>query len=246
MNEREIIVLADCHLRGPDDQQQPLLVDFLRRHRPKRLVLLGDIFEFLAGRNTAAEVAYRPVLQALADFEELDYLEGNHDFDLSRSIFGLYRARIHPGAAILTLHDRFVLALHGDRASPRDAGTVLLRAALQSTPVRFLRDRVLPPDWLFSFALRFAEISRRRRWPGREEEEHWSREKALHLGQRLGVKLVLFGHSHQPLLERCGAIVLANPGRSVASGSYLQIAGGAVSLRSFPDGKLLAGPQTFI
>ncbi len=245
MNERmKTLFLADSHLCGSRDPNQRAMVEFLvRRGKQCRLVLLGDIFEFLAGRNRAAESAYAPVLEALAGFAEIDLLEGNHDFDLSPEITGLGRARIHPGPALLEIDGRRVLAVHGDRSSPFDLGTRLLRRFLQSAPTRYLRDRVLPQEWLFRFALRFARVSRWKSWPGRSQEAAHSLRQALSLARRHRARLAVFAHTHHPLLRREGRLVIANPGMAVEGGSYLELGGGRISLRAFPGGEILSpGP----
>lgn len=234
------VFLADSHLRGPQDPNQRLLVDFLRSQAGScRLVLLGDIFEFLAGRNRAAEEAYAEVLEGLAAFSPLEVLEGNHDFDLSPDIPGLAAASIHPGPVMLEFGARRLLAVHGDRSSPRDVGTKLLRRFLQSAPTRFLRDHVLPANWLFRFALGFASLSRWRPWPGRSREAVHSLRQAVKLASACGAEAAVFAHTHRPLLERRDSLVAANPGMAVGGGSYLELAGDSFSLRSFPEGKVL-------
>lgn len=162
----EVIFLADAHLKGPDDPNQQAFIDFLDRIDPVpgAIVILGDVFEFFSGRNRAAEAAYRPVLQRLERFAPFHFTEGNHDYDLSSDIPELSRVLIHPGPIDTRLHGVTIRLEHGDRADPFDLGTKLLRAFLQSAPARWLRDRVLPQDWLFHFGLSFARASRRRVW----------------------------------------------------------------------------------
>ncbi|RLB56228.1 MAG: hypothetical protein DRI34_09450 [Deltaproteobacteria bacterium] len=234
-----VIFLADAHLRGPADTNQQCLLEFLEAQTADVLVLVGDMFEYLAGRNYAAEDAYRPVLEALARFPRLHFFEGNHDFDLSPEIPGLGSCRLWPGGGLLTLDDRHVWVTHGDRASPWDLGTRLLRQALQSRPLRLLRDRVLPQSWLFRFALEFAGWSRRGFWPGRQQEAVHARRRAWRQGLAAGAQAVVFAHTHVALLQRAGPLLLANPGPAVRGGSYLELAGGVFSLRSMPDGKIL-------
>jgi len=236
------LVLADAHLRGRADPRQAAMVEFLskRAGRCDALVLLGDFFEFLAGQNRAAARAYLPVLEALAGFERLEIIEGNHDFDLSTRLPGLARARIHSGPADLELSGWRCRLFHGDRTLATDWGTRALRAALQSDALRMIRDRLLPDGLLFRFALAFAELSRKKTWPGRAGEAEAARARAEAELINSGSQAVLFAHTHHALILPCRGGVLANPGAAEPGGSYLELTPGRIRLRSFPAGGDLA------
>ncbi|MBN2498195.1 MAG: metallophosphoesterase [Deltaproteobacteria bacterium] len=235
-----ILILADAHLRGGGEAQSAML-RFLSAQRADDagLVILGDLFDYLAGVNPHALRAYRPVLDALARYRKIVYIEGNHDFDLEPASCGLPRARVFPGPTRLELGGKLVLLMHGDRCDPADLGTRALRAALQSRPVRWLRDEVLPGGALFRFALAFARASRSRTWPGRRDEAAAVERRAAAELRRGGLDAVLFAHTHRPLLRRTASGILANPGPAVPGGSYLAIESPRIQLRAFPDGALL-------
>lgn len=236
-----VVFLADAHLRGRDDRNQQALVEFLRSRpaRPGGIVVLGDLFEFFAGNNRRAAAEYAPVIEALRRFAPFHYLEGNHDFDLCPEILSLPPQFVHPGPVCLSIQDVRLLLRHGDRAAPGDLGTRALRAALQSRALRWLRDRVLPDSGVFEFAMRFAKFSRRGAWPGRGREateiQRWMRREMKARGARAGI----FAHTHQGLLARAPEGLLANPGRATPGGSYLELASGHLTLRSFPEGDIL-------
>jgi UDP-2,3-diacylglucosamine pyrophosphatase LpxH len=237
-----VIFLADAHLNGPRDPNQEALLAFLNRIEPipGSVVILGDLFEFFSGSNRTAEAAYRPILQRLASFAPFHFIEGNHDYDLSPKIPELARWRIHPGPIDTSVQGVSVRLMHGDRTNPFDLGTRLLRGCLQSMPVRWLRDSVLPQEWLFDFALAFARQSRKRVWLGRAHEDRWARRKALRELQRHPVEAVVYAHTHLALLERLSSGgVLANPGQAVVGGSYLKLSNRTFSLHRFPEGDLL-------
>jgi UDP-2,3-diacylglucosamine pyrophosphatase LpxH len=236
------LVLADAHLRGASDPEQGVMVRFLQTWQPRchALVLLGDFFEFLAGENQAAIRSYRPVLERLGGFAQLEYVEGNHDFDLSTAIPGLTHARIHAGPVDLHLGGLACRLLHGDRSSPTDLGTRLLRAALQSSLIRRARDSWLPHRPVFEFALAFAWASRRFAWPGRAHEDEATRSRALEELEPGGRQAVLYAHTHKPLLERTDRGLLANPGEARTGGSFLLLSGRTIGLRRYPSADLLA------
>ncbi len=236
------IFLADAHLNGRQDPNQQALLEFLNDIEPipGSVVILGDLFEFFSGRNRAAEAAYRPVLQRLASLAPFHFLEGNHDYDLSSDIPELAQWWIHPGPINTRVQGLTLRLAHGDRANPFDLGTRLLRRCLQNAPVRWLRDSVLPQEWLFRFGLAFAQRSRKRTWFGRAHEARWARRTALRELRRHRVDAVVYAHTHLPLLERLpSGGVLANPGQAVVGGSYLKLSERTFSLHRFPSGELL-------
>ena len=238
---KQILFIADAHLRGRHDKNQDSLVRFLNQMEPVAggLVVVGDLFDFLAGKNQAAAEAYAPILEAMHRFAPYQYIEGNHDFDLSSDIPGLAGAIIQPGPVTLKLNGFVFRVLHGDRSSPTDFGTRLLRRSLQSLPIRFARDYLLPDKLIFRFALAFATFSRHNTWPGRLNEADSARRVALDQGVASGADVVVYAHTHRPLLEKTRQLVLANTGSALAGGSYLSLDGDTLCLHRFPDGEIL-------
>jgi len=235
-----VIFLADAHLRGRSDTNQQAMVEFLGRNPlPGGLVILGDLFDFLAGNNRVAAEAYRPVLEALEPWAPVHYLEGNHDFDLHPDLFAPGTVVIHPGPVTLNLGGLRIRLLHGDRTSPTDLGTRLLRRMLQSPPLRFARDRLLPDAVVFRLAMAFAVLSRRSTWPGRSNEIQAAYYEAKKQRENQRADAVVFAHTHQALLEQASSGPIANPGSAVVSGSYLRLENRAFSLHRFPDGARL-------
>ena len=238
---RETFFLADSHLRGPADENQPVMIRFLEEHASSTstLVVVGDMFDFMAGYNRAVIEAYRPVLDALSLWPDIHFFEGNHDFDLSPRMPGLRGARLWTRPSTIRVSGRDVRVLHGDRASPSDIGTRLLRMALQSTSMRFIRDHILPDGLVFRFALAFATMSRRNTWPGRGNEEHHARLRAISEAVGAGTDMVVFAHTHKSILMRLDDITVANPGAAVDGGSFLFLKDNIMRLRRFPDGETL-------
>jgi UDP-2,3-diacylglucosamine hydrolase len=238
-----VIFIADAHLRGRSDPNQQALVEFLSQDpRPGGLVILGDLFDFLAGNNRVAVEAYRPVLEAFEPWAPVHYLEGNHDFDLHPDVFSPGTVMIHPGPVTLELGGLRIRLLHGDRTSPTDLGTRMLRRMLQSTPIRFARDRLLPDSAVFSLAMAFAVLSRRSTWPGRANESQAAFSAARRQLESHRADAVVFAHTHRALLEQVPSGAIANPGPAVVSGSYLRLENRDFSLHRFPDGARLGTP----
>ena len=235
-----VIFIADAHLRGRRDPNQTALVEFLGRDPvPGGLVILGDLFDFLAGNNRVAADEYRPVLEAFGAWAPVHYLEGNHDFDLHPALFAPGTVVVHPGPVTLQLGGLRIRLLHGDRTSPADLGTRLLRRMLQSAPLRFARDRLLPDAAVFRLAMAFAVLSRHSTWPGRADEYLAALKEARRQLESHRVDAVVFAHTHQALLEQSASGSIANPGPAVNQGSYLRLGKRRFSLHRFPDGARL-------
>ncbi len=243
--QKTVLFLADAHLRGPADPNQELVQVVLRRYlaRGAGLVVIGDLFDFLAGDNRTATEVYRPVLDLMAQFHPFYYFEGNHDFDLSPRTKGLTQAIIHPGPATVKLNGFRIRLMHGDRTCPNDVGTRWLRKVLQSGLMRLVRDRLLSDRFVFQFALRFATASRNLTWPGRGQEPDSARNEALQQGKIHDTDAAIFAHTHRCLLEEHPHLALLNPGPANLGGSFATLKGDALCLHRFPDGKdLPPGP----
>ncbi len=239
LTDGPIFFLADAHLKGSSDPNQLILQQFLNaNHTPHaRLVILGDLFDYMAGPNQAVKRTYANIIDTLKNYAPIDYIEGNHDFDLSDQVLGCNTANIHPFPTTLCFQGLSIYAFHGDRTSPTDIATRLLRRTLQSPPIRALRDRIVPDQLALDFALAFARFSRKKTWPGRSKEAGSVRKRAILELCRRDVDLVVFAHTHEALLENTQFGVIANPGAAEPGGSFLKLEHCTLSLHRFPDGQ---------
>ncbi|UYG07529.1 UDP-2,3-diacylglucosamine diphosphatase [Halomonas sp. M4R1S46] len=113
------LFVSDVHL-GTRDCQAELLASLLRRVRPERLYLVGDIVDLIAMRKRAVLL---PAQQRLAARLlrlarggcEIIYIPGNHDAALRR-LCGLrvHRVRIERRMIHTTADGRRLLVSHGD------------------------------------------------------------------------------------------------------------------------------------
>ena len=218
------------------------MLEFLHRCRQQasHLILLGDMFEYLAGSNRTSHRAYAQVLRALAAWEQVDYVEGNHDFDLLADRLGVPGLCLHPEPTVADRSGLRIGLLHGDGCNPDDLGTRALKRALKSSGVRWLRDRILPDPLVHHFAM--AEFRRRQTWPGRNEESQAVLRHARQWQASAKLDLVLFAHTHQAHLECSESACLVNPGAAQPGGSYAWLDDQGLSIRGFPDGQLRQGP----
>ncbi len=111
-------VISDAHY----SHQRPQLLNFLKaihskKLRPTQLILMGDIFDTLFGCVAYTQEINREAIDILNNISieiEVIYLEGNHDFQLSK---------IFPNAKIFTIQEqpliakyngKVILLAHGD------------------------------------------------------------------------------------------------------------------------------------
>lgn len=208
-----VLTVSDAHLL---DARGPAATDFLAflsRARTADLVVLnGDIFEFLVGRQRRALAVYGPILEALeelADAVETVYIEGNHDFHL---------ARVLPET--VAVRERFELVdaggctvwLHGDTVGP-DLTYRFLRGALR-TPVVRLATEHLPANLVWALATRWAHTSRSLQSPA-DTAELEARTPAVRRILAAGVDRLITGHLHLP--ER----LLLDQGEWVVLGAWM-------------------------
>lgn len=128
----DAVVVSDVHCDGPDSPTQVAFLRFLGGLRTRRLVLAGDIFHTFWCPAGVPFPAYRPVLDALADFD-LVVLPGNHDWALGR--FFAASAEVAIGTtAELRLGHLTAEVTHGDEVdeSPATAASTGCSAALRS------------------------------------------------------------------------------------------------------------------
>lgn len=113
------LFISDLHM-GTPDCQAALLDSLLRRVRPKRLYLVGDIIDLIAMRKravlpSAQQRLVARVLRLARGGCEVIYIPGNHDAAL-RKLCGLklYNVRIERRMIHVTVDNRRLLVSHGD------------------------------------------------------------------------------------------------------------------------------------
>lgn len=231
------LALADAHLRSPDSAAWRDLLAFLAGPATAGdlVVLAGDTFDFLVGRQRRALALYRPVIEAieaLADRRQVVVLEGNHDFHLRAALPSAVRVCEH---FELDLHGVRTRWEHGDQLLP-PWHYRLLRRVLRSEPVRVATER-LPPALVWRLATTWSDGSRH---VGRAPDPSRlaARLPAVLATLPPGVERLVSGHLHVPFRARgaCGREWISL-GAWLTSRSYLEIDSEGARLRSFaPEG----------
>ncbi|MGO2415204.1 MULTISPECIES: UDP-2,3-diacylglucosamine diphosphatase [Cobetia] len=113
------LFISDLHL-GTPDCQAALLSKLLRRVRPERLYLVGDIVDLLAMRKRAVldkdqQALVARVLRLARSGCEVIYIPGNHDASFRRLCgVKLHNVSIERRAIHVTASGRRLLVSHGD------------------------------------------------------------------------------------------------------------------------------------
>ena len=203
--------VTDAHLgSGADSRQREAdLVRWLDTIEPeaKRVVMLGDIFDFWFTYKNAVPRGYVRLLGKMAQMAdsgvEFHFFIGNHDmwmFDYLEKEIG---AVMHDEPEVFEIDGKRFLIGHGDGLGHLDKQFDLLRKVFRS---RFNQRlfALLPPSWTFPIALR---------WSDSNKVKHARQDTLRYLGDdREGIVLYckerlekehfdycVFGHRHTPL-----------------------------------------------
>ncbi|MFQ5877082.1 MAG: UDP-2,3-diacylglucosamine diphosphatase [Acidobacteriota bacterium] len=134
-----VVLLGDAHLRERDEEVEAF-VGFVDRlpEAIGTLAILGDLFAAWIGREELIRPHHARVLEALRRLRgrgcRILYVEGNHDFFLSRCYEGDPFDAVARDSLDLTLAGRSAHLSHGDLVNRRDRRYLAWRAVSKSRP----------------------------------------------------------------------------------------------------------------
>jgi len=242
-----VYLISDAHLGVADPDAERLLLAFLRdiRRDAKSLVINGDLFDFwFEWKRVIPRVGYR-VLAALADLADhgvrIVYVAGNHDCwggDFLRQDVGVeyLRGPWRGEIAGWTSHVE-----HGDGLrKEEDRQYRALRVVLRH-PLAIWAFRWLHPDLGTRLALGSSHASRSYR--AKDGGSGLLKVAMDVLAKDQALQLLVYGHSHVPVVERAATGALfANPGTWLGDSTFLRVTDDAVELRRFRIS--LSGPSS--
>ena len=142
------------------------------------------------------------VSNACAAGAEVHYIEGNHDFLLTRVLAGIPRARVHSREFAVELDGKRFYIAHGDLVDPTDYSYRFLRAVFRS-PLNRAFVKSIPGEWVDWIGTRSSRYSRGSRpmLPGglpRERRDALRRVYRNFAVERIGkgFDFVILGHCH--------------------------------------------------
>ena len=239
MLQSPCFVFSDTHLGVAPLAVEQSAIAFLRslHGRAGSLVINGDLFDFwFEWRRVIPRHGFR-VLAALADLREsgvpIIWLAGNHDGwggNVLREDVGV---DYHPGPWEGDLAGWSARVEHGDGLRPKgDRPYRALRRVIRH-PLSIRLFRLLHPDLGTRLAMGSSSASR----AYTTAEAHGKKISELrgiarqYLEQHPELELLIYGHSHDPALERApSGGVYANAGSWLDAPTYLVVTPGRVEL----------------
>lgn len=201
--------IADLHLRPEAPEGMLALGRLLRSLRPvDALWILGDLFEFWAGRGHARLPDYRPVLEGFLEASgrgvPVRFLPGNRDFLFdarAQKRFGVWPAA--PGnarEAVVELQGRRIYLAHGDFLCPNDKA-YLRTAAVLRNPASLWVERLIPFPLAYAAARTLRRHSEAKRGKGPAPPGTYALSEAMLAGKAdgFGVDDLVVGHVHTPV-----------------------------------------------
>ena len=235
------VFVSDLHLGtrygGARNDREALFERFLREQagRIRHLFLLGDVFEFWMEHRHVVPKHHFRVLAALHELArggvEIQYLRGNHDFNLGTFFDEQVGVRTHGGPLVVELQGRKVLLLHGDGMNPKDRAYRLVRRVLHSRWANFLW-KLLHPDLGMKLALGVGKASRDAHGSIPRNLEDYERE-ARRLLRASGCDILMHGHIHAGFVKSVPEGIYVNTGEWLKRLEYVEMENGDVALKTY-------------
>ncbi len=237
------VFVSDLHLgtryAGARQDREEKFEKFVEglQGRVSRLFLLGDLFEFWMEYRHFVPKHHFGVLAALRNLRRsgvpIDYLAGNHDFNLGTFFRDELGIETHDGPLAVELQGKRLLLLHGDGMDPADKVYRLVKGVLRH-PVSNRAWKVIHPDLGMRIALGVGKASRdmhhgmARGLPRYEAE-------ARRLMREGGHDVLMHGHVHAGFVKRVPEGLYVNTGEWVKRLEYVEMRDGECALKTYDD-----------
>ncbi len=208
------VIVSDLHLGAVPETVSQDFIRFTERWHgeAKTLLINGDLFDFWCEFRTVVPSQHFHTLRALADLREsgveLILIGGNHDAWGGPFLEETIGIQLADGPVELEMSGRRALVHHGDGIGPGDLGYKMLRKVIRSGPFSSFM-RWFHPDVASGIARRVSRTTGGHD-PNRSFERARERAGVLEeyatqlLQQRADLDLVIFGHSHTPMVKPVG------------------------------------------
>jgi UDP-2,3-diacylglucosamine hydrolase len=233
-----LLFISDSHLGMGTPASQAKRIEHLfaclDHHAPQleRIYIIGDLFDFWFEWKHVILKRYFNVLCKLHSMInkgiEIHYLAGNHDFALGEFLQNEVGAQVHHDECEFNYDSKKFYLLHGDGLAPADWGYRLIKRIFRN-PLNQKLFRYIHPDFGLTMAHQSSTTSRGhtvRRW----DVDGWAyRDEAERWVDR-GYDYVLFGHTHEPSLQKIHSGIYVNTGDWMRWFSYAIYESGNLSL----------------
>ncbi|MEW6727988.1 MAG: UDP-2,3-diacylglucosamine diphosphatase [Pseudomonadota bacterium] len=202
---QETLFLADLHLReqAPEVTRQLLALE-LRLAKAQAVYILGDLVEAWIGDDAPIDPDLLPafaLLQRLKDAGVPVYLQhGNRDFLIGPRLARRFGFRLLPEEVVVDLYGRPVALAHGDQLCTDDLAYQRLRRRLRHPITRFILQH-LPLGLRRKLAAGLRDRSRKATGHKAAGIMDVNPGAVTAFMQRLGVKVLIHGHTHRPAIH---------------------------------------------
>ena len=235
------IFVSDLHLgtryAGARQDRAEKFERFLEglQGRVSRLFLLGDVFEFWMEYRHFVPKHHFGVLASLRNLRKagvpIDYLAGNHDFNLGTFFRDELGLTTHDGPLAVDLQGKRVLLLHGDGMDPGDKAYRLVKGVLRH-PFSNWAWKLIHPDLGMRIALGVGKASRDQHHGMARGLPRYEAE-ARRLMREGGFDVVMHGHVHAGFVKKVPEGTYVNTGEWVKRLEYVEMRDGECALKTY-------------
>jgi UDP-2,3-diacylglucosamine hydrolase len=195
-----LLVLSDLHLSPSTPDRNELFLQFLEHawKNQDQVLIVGDLFDLWLGWKDLTMEFQKPILQRMNDLFssglEMDYVEGNRDFGISRFEGVLFR-RVAPYFLRREWAGKKIHAEHGDLINESDRPYRFWRRISKNKFSYFLLAH-LPAFVMLRMALRMEQGMRKTNRKHKMYYPDQSTERFCASLFESGVDLIVVGHFH--------------------------------------------------
>ena len=229
------LFISDLHLDASRPEITALLLELLRgeARTADALYVLGDLFEAWVGDDDPCEVG-ATVAKGLRQLSDAGvpvyFMRGNRDFLVGQAFASRAGVRILPDPAVVVLHGRPVLLMHGDLLCTADTAYQAFRTQTRNPAwqQQFLSQKL---DARLAFAVQARAASKSHQEGLRGDGGHARFESITDVSPDtvaetftlFGIDTLIHGHTHRPKIHRQGEHTRIVLGDWYEQGSVLRV-----------------------
>ena len=236
------LFISDLHLDASRPEITALFLGFLQGEARKAdaLYILGDLFEAWVGDDDPCEVG-ATVAKGLRQLSDAGvpvyFMRGNRDFLVGRRFAERSGVRILPDPAVIVLHGKPALLMHGDLLCTADTAYQAFRTQTRNPAwqQQFLSQK-LDARLAFAAQARAASKSHQENMRGDGSNARFasitdvSPDTVAETFARFGIDTMIHGHTHRPHIHRSGENTRIVLGDWYEQGSVLRVDAGVFAL----------------
>lgn len=209
--DSSISVISDVHIKKCQDKAYALLMSFFNHPMVKSsgaIYLLGDIFDFMVGRQKEYLELYKNYFHLLGellnDGKEIHYFQGNHDVHVELNYRDYFRYHhitdhrfiYHDRPLVKRIWGKTFFFAHGDEIEIGNIGYKIYKAILSTPVTKLLAENILSYNLLHYLGESASEASRKR---NKRYDPNLVRQSFRMAATKLATKgydYIICGHSH--------------------------------------------------